>query len=139
MAGDVLHHDDDLVDHQIDGDDEPGGALVAPAGTGAELTGGGGDAGDLSGAQLLTVGAGDGDVAPAVVEDRQHQGGRRAESADGNVLAVKEPWYGNGILMVAGDGAGIPPQSREFVFDRFTRLTQAAGRGKATSGEAPRA
>ncbi|MPV90164.1 HAMP domain-containing protein, partial [Georgenia ruanii] len=41
---------------------------------------------------------------------------------------------GEAVLRVGDDGAGVPPDQRERIFDRFTRLDEARGRDHGGSG-----
>ncbi|KAE8764677.1 ATP-binding protein [Georgenia thermotolerans] len=41
---------------------------------------------------------------------------------------------GEAVLRVTDDGAGVPPDQRERIFDRFTRLDEARGRDQGGSG-----
>ena len=38
------------------------------------------------------------------------------------------------VISVSDDGAGIPPEHRELVFERFTRLDDARGRNSGGAG-----
>src|SRR5690606_29047706 len=60
--------------------------------------------------------------------------GNAARHATGRVTVQVVREEGRAVLRVRDDGPGIPPEHREAVFDRFTRLDEARARDAGGAG-----
>jgi signal transduction histidine kinase len=58
----------------------------------------------------------------------------RRASGDGEVLVALEPDGAGLLLSVSDDGPGVPPQSREAIFNAFVRLDDARTRDAGGAG-----
>lgn len=74
---------------------------------------------------------GDADQLARVVRNLTDNAARHARTTVS--LSLREA-NGEAVLRVADDGAGVPPDQRERIFDRFTRLDEARGRDQGGSG-----
>lgn len=106
----------------VDLDDVVLDEVRAVPGTGVAI-----DTSVVSAAQVI----GDGDELRRVVRNLLDNARRHARSAVTVELGERD---GEAILVVADDGAGIPPERRTAVLERFTRLDEARSGGSARAG-----
>ena len=56
-------------------------------------------------------------------------------SPDGSTIAIRVERLGNqGLLAIADEGQGIPPEHRERIFHRFFRVDEARSRERGGAG-----
>ena len=78
--------------------------------------------------------AGDGDRLTQVVINLLSNGLRHAAAASGRVVVSLEPRAGTVRLSVADNGAGIPEDFREAIFERFRQLPRASADRRQGAG-----